>query len=311
MGGPDQRVFGWRVRSAIPLPELQPWDGDEREPDLTIVLGSAAPLLEPYRQFGPAAQIGDDVVRVVIPGVATYLVEGGRRIVIETDLPTTAPGIRVFLLGTVLAVISFQRSRLPLHASVLDVDGRALVLAGDSGAGKSTMAAALVARGFRILSDDLCLLDTGPSGPMIQPAYPRLRLWKETATHLGLDTTGIEQAGATIEKHHFPVAAADFHPAALPPALVVGMRFAETTGAGLKITPVGQGMAMRQYFLIHRWQLGLAMGQQPVFFAAMADLVRHCPMVTLERPRDFALMDETVDRLLDLARGGELPAAVA
>ncbi len=311
MSAADHCIFGWRVRSAIPLPDLLPWDGDAREPDISIVLGSVPPLTNPSRQFSPSVQIGDGVVRVSIPDVATYLAQGGNRIVVDTELPTAAPDLRVFLLGTVLAVISFQRSRLPLHASVVEVDGGALVLGGDSGAGKSTMAAAFVRRGFRVLSDDLCLLDQGESGPLIQPAYPRLRLWKQTAVHLGLDTTGIERARKSLGKHHFPVATADFHAAALPPILVVGMGFSDHPSAQVQISPVSQGMAMRHYFLIHRWRLGLAMGHQPLFFASMAELVRHCRVVTLERPRDFALIDEAADRLLDLARRGARTGAVA
>ncbi|MBZ8138336.1 HprK-related kinase A [Rubrivivax gelatinosus] len=45
------------------------------------------------------------------------------------------------------------------HAAVLERDGRALVLPAPPGSGKSTLAAVLAHRGWRLLSDELALLD--------------------------------------------------------------------------------------------------------------------------------------------------------
>lgn len=47
---------------------------------------------------------------------------------------------------------------LILHAAVVDRDGRALLLPGLPGSGKSTLCAALIHRGWRLLSDELTLL---------------------------------------------------------------------------------------------------------------------------------------------------------
>ncbi len=48
---------------------------------------------------------------------------------------------------------------LILHAAVVERDGRAAILPGDPGSGKSTLCAALVHSGWRLLSDELALLD--------------------------------------------------------------------------------------------------------------------------------------------------------
>ncbi|MCU0811058.1 MAG: HprK-related kinase A [Thiobacillaceae bacterium] len=48
---------------------------------------------------------------------------------------------------------------LMLHAAVLEKNGRALVLPGDPGAGKSTLTAALMLAGWRLLSDEITLID--------------------------------------------------------------------------------------------------------------------------------------------------------
>ena len=50
---------------------------------------------------------------------------------------------------------------LIIHAAVVAKAGRALILPGEPGAGKSTLCAALVSRGWRLLSDEMALIDPG------------------------------------------------------------------------------------------------------------------------------------------------------
>ena len=56
---------------------------------------------------------------------------------------------------------------LIIHAAVVERGGRALVLPAPPGSGKSTLCAALVARGWRLLSDELALVDL--SGKALMP----------------------------------------------------------------------------------------------------------------------------------------------
>lgn len=60
---------------------------------------------------------------------------------------------------------------LMLHAAVLEKNGRAVVLPGDPGAGKSTLTAALSLSGFRLLSDELTLIDRN-DGLLVPLARP-------------------------------------------------------------------------------------------------------------------------------------------
>lgn len=60
---------------------------------------------------------------------------------------------------------------LMLHAAVLEKNGRALILPGEPGAGKSTLTAALALSGFRLLSDELTLIDRD-DGMLVPLARP-------------------------------------------------------------------------------------------------------------------------------------------
>lgn len=60
---------------------------------------------------------------------------------------------------------------LMLHAAVLERHGKAVILPGDPGAGKSTLTAALALSGWRLLSDEITLIDRddGLITPLARP----------------------------------------------------------------------------------------------------------------------------------------------
>ncbi|KRB90050.1 hypothetical protein ASE22_14110 [Sphingomonas sp. Root720] len=62
------------------------------------------------------------------------------------------------LVGIGLGLLLHRRGVTCLHGSVVSVNGRTIALLGDSGAGKSTAAAALVAAGGTLVSDDIAAL---------------------------------------------------------------------------------------------------------------------------------------------------------
>jgi HprK-related kinase A len=56
-------------------------------------------------------------------------------------------------------IYNYAHQFLMVHSAVVEKTGRAAILAGPPGSGKSTLCAALMARGWRLLSDEFALLD--------------------------------------------------------------------------------------------------------------------------------------------------------
>lgn len=82
-----------------------------------------------------------------VDGVANYWVKEGREIVIEPGPAAEAGDVRVFLLGSAFGALLHQRGLPPFHAGAVAMEGKAVLLAGRSGVGKSTLAAELCRRG--------------------------------------------------------------------------------------------------------------------------------------------------------------------
>lgn len=95
------------------------------------------------------------------------------------------PSLRAFnLFGPALGMVLKLRGLTALHASVIDVGGKALAFIGESGAGKSTLAAAFEQEGYPILSDDLCVLLPQGHDFIVPTGPPRIRLMPDAASAL-------------------------------------------------------------------------------------------------------------------------------
>lgn len=68
-------------------------------------------------------------------------------------------------------VTGYCHTLLTIHSAVLEKDGRVLLMPAPPGSGKSTLCAALMLRGWRLLSDEMALLDpaTGEVVPSPRP----------------------------------------------------------------------------------------------------------------------------------------------
>jgi len=80
------------------------------------------------------------------------------------------------LLDQAIPRVLAYSGHLMLHASAVEVAGKALCFVGPSGAGKSTLAATFSLAGYRILADDVVRIEFVDGEPWIYPAYPSLRL---------------------------------------------------------------------------------------------------------------------------------------
>ncbi|WP_428030266.1 hypothetical protein [Ancylobacter sp.] len=199
----DGYLCGWRLSSELPLPELMAWTGDDRPADLTIRIGDVPEQLPGGQEASALLQVdGMGSVLLAVPHVGRYLVHPGGEIVISPSPQASPAEIRLFLLGTVLGVVCHQRGVLPLHGSCVAMHGGAVALCGRSGMGKSTLALHFGRRGFAVLADDVCVVESAEA-PLVRPSFPRLKLWRDTMEAAALSPEGLERNRRGQEKYHY------------------------------------------------------------------------------------------------------------
>lgn len=93
----------------------------------------------------------------------------------------TSSSFETYLLGHVLSFAMVRRGLEPLHATVVTVDGDAIAFVGDSGFGKSTLAAAFLGAGHQLLTDDLLVVQESSNQVYACQGPPRIKLFPEIA----------------------------------------------------------------------------------------------------------------------------------
>jgi hypothetical protein len=195
------RIYGLLVQSDRAFPGLATVN-DPGAPDVRIWMGSipadlvpsgaaeepwyVSPRLTPGEEPTVVVhRLGGGAFRLRYADGCEYHVDAeGTRVACVWPAPFTVEDAATYLLGPVLGLVLRLRGVPSLHASAVAIGGVAVALVGPAGAGKSTTAAALVARGHALVADDVLALRARGDGVLAQPAYPYLRLWPDVVPAL-------------------------------------------------------------------------------------------------------------------------------
>lgn len=115
----------------------------------------------------------------------------------------------IFEGGMNWSIFTSSHQYFLIHAATVEKDGRALVMPGHSGSGKSTLCAALVCRGWRLLSDELAiirpqdgkLLGTGRAISLKNEAIDTIRQFSPEAQ---FGPTGVSPLKGTVAHMRLP-----------------------------------------------------------------------------------------------------------
>jgi hypothetical protein len=180
-------AFALTIASEVPLIELPPGDGTA---DVEVTIGRVDDV--EASSDGWTVIAAPDDVRGWIPGGGAFHVRNGREIVIAPAPDHDPRALRLGIVGPLLGVILTQRGRFVLHASTVAIDGKAVAFFGPSGRGKSTLTAAFARAGYPLVADDITLIEvTNEQQPFVQPGFPRVKLWPDSAAALEHDVDNL------------------------------------------------------------------------------------------------------------------------
>lgn len=295
----DGYLCGWRIHSELDLPELALWRGDDRAPDVVIRLGDVPKRLDDLVEDGPFLQIDRRGVCLLrLDNVAAYLVPSAGEVIVAPRRGAAEVEIRVFLLSSVLGLLSHKRGLLPLRASCIAIDGKAVAFCGPSGAGKSTVAAQFALRGHALLADDVCVIDAhAAGGPRVLPGSPRLKLWRDTLDGLGIACDRLERNRPDQNKFHY-ICAKSFASAPVPLGGIFVLRAAAPGAAeqNIRLTRPAEKIAALDKE-VFRPRAGAALGRTKSLFAAQAAAAEAATIRHLIRRLDPADMRRDVRQI--------------
>lgn len=282
-------LYGFEVKSDLPLLRLNSAAGTRGE----LWIEAAASSLERPEQ-APVSMLVDDDGRcwyatyelgdgrclIELPPTASFLLEpASGRVIVDSEVDDDELREHRIVSSAVCTLLS-MRGDLALHASAIEVGGRAVLFCGPTQRGKSTLARALGEGGHRLLGEDGIAIELGDGGPIAYPGARGVRVRSRDGN--GRPRTDLLADPGNGEPDPCPVGA----------VVLLGER-----GPRLTVEPLepARALALLTPNLVHsggRAAVGAA-------FADLATLLGSTPAFAASLPDDLGALPTSVQALLD------------
>lgn len=290
------RGFGLNIHSEIPLPELSPSPGQE-SPDLIIRKGDLSDLSEHEKEAPLACWNTSEGTVLYCQDLCYLLIRNGKEIIFHLLPRAERRRLRLFLLGSAMSILLHQRGHLVFHGSAVSRNDCGVILLGNKGWGKSTLAAALHDEGFDFISDDVTAIDMKCKPPSILPAFPQLKLWPDALVHFGQDPNQFSKISSRIDKRHKQVLTSSTQvPVPLKKVFLLD------GGDSLQIEPIPPREAVIRIMgnlYAARYPDGFLRPDEESCFTSCASLVKQAQVLSIQRPYDLSLLKKTVRLIVD------------
>lgn len=204
--------------------------------------------------------------------------------VVEVDDSVDGIAREVRLWTTPMLLLATIAGSTPLHAACVEIDGKAVAICAPGGHGKTTLAAALVARGHRLLAEDITISDGSPPITRAGPDLLRLRRPSLGRVHLGPETKIVAETEVRV---FVSTGSTDSSPA--PLAAVIFLK----DGESLRLLPRADATRLADL-----WQVSFhlpSLEDRGRSFKALADLADRVPIYELTRPLSWDQLSPGAD----------------
>ena len=308
-----QQLYGLRIRTPWPVRGLSagdgPWDGEivASRPDVLARAASRVPD-EQRNRWAQYAALPDGSAYRRWSNLFEFLVTAdARHIYAQTLTDVDNEAMLAYLL---VDALSFSMVRLgwePLHATAVATDDGVVGFLGNSGDGKSTLAALLLQQRCKLVTDDMLVLVRDRETWLAQPGPPRLKLYRDMADHILGVAPGRIAMNPDTTKLIVPLdtddCTAEPHPLR---ALYVLRSVGENRSSALRIEQLSPAAAFPRVLAHTAGHYPSEIARLQRQFQFTTTLVREIPVKTLSYPREKAEMARLRDAVLaDLSRSSE------
>lgn len=239
----DYRLYGISIRSEMPLPFPETPAGHTVDVTFSAAphtwfatMTTGLPNLGRADDWHERRRGADGSDFLHFPDLFEFMVSPDGRSVTYAQLQrSTVESFQTYLLGHVLSFALVKQELEPLHATVVVVEGAAVAFLGSSGQGKSTLAAAFLHAGHRVLTDDLLVIRDEGELLVGFPGPPRLKLFSHIAQRFLPGQAASAPMNPDTQKLIIPLQPAQAHvgPAPIHGFLVLDEGEASSTGVHL------------------------------------------------------------------------------
>jgi hypothetical protein len=289
--------FGFEINSELPFAYLREGVGDPLEVSESSIerVGRDDQLLiawTPVPELPFHARLYSDGshYRLWIDGGGWFSIDPKRqRIVVPQGRNPVRTEERLWGIPAILAFLA--RGDLPLHAAAVEVDGHAILLAAPRMFGKTTLAAAFVRSGYRLLSEDVSCVRLSSRTPSVIAGPAALRVRRDVADRL--DLPSVRVVAETEERVHFAIDEA--RRGDCTPVAIRAIALLKPSADGLLLERAGIPDAIRDL-----WALSFRVptdADRARCFKGVSDVGASVPVWNLSHPHGLEDLAATVERI--------------
>ena len=177
------RAYGLNIESDIDLPQLLMTD--ELTVDLKIIKGEM-PYFIIEKTKGYEYLINNrEYAYIKLDDTGEFYIENGNKIIINVFEGAEELHIQSRILGMIMGYVFYQRKILSFHGGAVLINNKAVIISGDSGAGKSSLITKLLEdNAVKFMADDTVRI-TEEEGYKIYSSFPQQKLCEDTAENFG------------------------------------------------------------------------------------------------------------------------------
>ncbi|MEM9360250.1 MAG: hypothetical protein AAGB04_29060 [Pseudomonadota bacterium] len=288
--------LGVPVQSDFRIPEAVIQSGDlisKESVTVRIRSGHVGDGPTDGRKFGEIMRANERVCYYNFYPHAKFLIEDGCSITVEMYNGARETDMRVFLLGSAFGTLLHQRKAVPLHVSSIESSKGVVAFTGDSGAGKSTIAAYIHKhKGTSIFSDDVASVIELKPKVTVACGLMRLKLWRD-AIDLATDVIEVEKDLLRDDKYQL-IQRNAFHRSQSELAAIVSLEVADEVSIerveGPKALDIVVGSIYRPYLIP-------LFNDQAHVFSSCARIAKSTEIFSLRRPWDKSTIPDCISAL--------------
>jgi hypothetical protein len=282
------------ICSEIELPEFLtiPFSS---QPDIRIFKKKSTLPVQFYPDTIVAEKRGD-CIEYICPNRVIYRICTGDEIYLFSNTEVEPDLERLPLSGFVLASVLYQQGLWVFHGSAIEVDGKAVVVVGDKTAGKSTLVSSFIAKGHRLISDDVTAISIKNNEMFVLPGIPTIKLWPDAAAGIGLEANSLPRIFQHTEKRNYTLKE-KFCDQERRIDTVIALGYGEKL-AIKELSTVQKMLTLSCSHYFSNFQQLFSPEEKKSIFLQCAFLSENLKVIQLDRPWDLGLLAQTVETII-------------